>query len=380
MYELNLDIAHFLEHHWQKRPLLIKGGFTQFQDPISPDELAGLAMEKEIESRLVTCKDDQWTAEHGPFEDYDQLSERDWTLLIQACNHWAPEVHELAVPFQFIPGWRFDDVMVSFSTPGGGVGPHIDQYDVFITQGVGKRHWRVGDAQQITEYAAHRALRHCGPFEAIIDVEMEPGDILYIPPGFPHEGYAIEPSMNFSVGFRAPDARDLLTSFADHLIDNEIRTERYADPDLKPCRHHGEIQQHELHRLRELMQQALDDETLFKEWFGATISEAKHDLDVMPLPQDDAPDYSSDEVADLLTQGQPAVRVPGLRCVWFSDDNQTCYIDGEAWTLGEPDGAALKLLCDRDLVTQSDMVDLADQAGFLHLFTRLVNRGYWFFD
>ena len=375
MYELNLDIAHFLEHYWQKRPLLIKGGFTDFQDPISPDELAGLAMEETIESRLVTRFDGKWEAAHGPFESYDHLGEENWTVLVQACNHWAPEVHELALPFQFIPGWRFDDVMVSFSTPHGGVGPHIDNYDVFITQGQGKRHWRVGEANTLNEFAAHAALLHCEPFDAIIDVIMEPGDILYIPPGFPHEGYAIEPSLNFSVGFRAPDAKALISSFADHLIDNEVRTERYGDGDLKPRAHHGEIQPHELHRLRELMQQALDDETLFKEWFGTMISEAKHDLDVNPVE----PDYSAEEVADLLTQGEPAIKVPGLRSVWFSGDSQQCYIDGEAWTLPSEDAAAISLLCDKDIITQADMVELADQAGFLQLLTRLVNRGYWFF-
>ena len=101
MYQLNLDIAHFLEHYWQKRPLLIKGGFTDFQDPISPDELAGLAMEEVIESRLVTRFNNKWEAAHGPFESYDHLGEENWTVLVQACNHWVPEVHELAVPFQF---------------------------------------------------------------------------------------------------------------------------------------------------------------------------------------------------------------------------------------------------------------------------------------
>ncbi|MBZ6071675.1 cupin domain-containing protein [Aeromonas schubertii] len=376
MYELNLDIAHFLEHYWQKRPLLIKGGFKDFADPITPDELAGLAMEQEVESRLVTRFDGKWDASHGPFEAYDHLGEENWTVLVQACNHWAPEVNELAIPFQFIPGWRFDDVMVSFSTPGGGVGPHIDNYDVFITQGVGRRHWRVGDALALSEFAAHGALRHCEAFDAIIDAVLEPGDILYIPPGFPHEGYAVEPSMNYSVGFRAPDARDLLSLFADHLIDNEVATERYTDPDLKARERHGEIQPHELHRLRELMQHALDDDALLKEWFGAMISDAKHDLDVVPVD----PDYSEEEVANLLAAGEPAIRVPGLRCVWFSGATDTCYIDGEAWRLPSEDPAAISLLCDRDVVTQSDMVTLEDQAGFLTLFTRLVNRGYWFFD
>ena len=135
---------------------------------------------------------------------------------------------------------------------------------------------------------------------------MEPGDILYIRPDSPR-GLRHRALPELLGGFRAPDAKALVSSFADHLIDNEIRTERYGDPDLQPRARHGEIQPHELHRLRELMQQALDDETLFKEWFGTMISEAKHDLDVNPVE----PDYSADEVADLLSQGSPPSRCRG---------------------------------------------------------------------
>lgn len=376
MYQLNLDIAHFLEHYWQKRPLLIKGGFKNFVDPISPEELAGLAMEEEVESRLVTHYNGKWDAAHGPFESYDHLGDENWTILVQACNHWVPTVNELAKPFRFIPAWRFDDVMVSYSTPHAGVGPHIDNYDVFITQGQGKRHWRVGEAQPLNQFAAHAALLHCEPFEAIIDVIMEPGDILYIPPGFPHEGYAIEPSLNFSVGFRGPDSKTLISSFADHLIDHEVPCERYGDSDLKARSQHGEIQPHEVHRLRELMQQALDDDALFKQWFGGMISEAKHDLDVCPVE----PDYRVDEVAALLVQGECAYKVSGLRSVWFSGQSRQCFIDGEAWQLTSDDAAAISLLCNDDVINQDAIEQLADPAGFLSLLTQLVNRGYWYFD
>ncbi|MGL5949578.1 MAG: JmjC domain-containing protein [Aeromonas sp.] len=374
MYQLNLDIQDFLANYWQKRPLLIKGGFKDFKDPITPEELAGLAMEEEVESRLVTRFDGQWQAAHGPFASYDHLGDELWTVLVQACNHWVPEVNALAKPFEFIPGWRLDDVMVSYSTPKAGVGPHIDHYDVFITQGMGKRHWRVGEALPLNEFAAHAALLHCEPFDAIIDVIMEPGDILYIPPGFPHEGYAIEPSMNLSVGFRAPDAKTLISSFADHLIDEEVKLPLYTDPDLTACTAHGEVKARELHRLRELMQHVLDDEALFKAWFGTYISEAKHEMDVCPLE----PEYSADELAAELLAGGEFARVAGLRCVWFSGERDHCYIDGEKWTLASPDSAAISLLCDRDVITCADLASLADQAGFLQLLTRLVNRGYWF--
>ena len=223
MYNLDLNQMsqnEFLTTYWQKKPVVIRQGFKDFVDPISPDEFAGIAMEETVQSRLVFKKDGQWQAEFGPFESYDHLGERDWSLVIQALDNFSEEAAELIEPFRFLPHWRLDDLMVSFATAGGGVGPHIDNYDVFICQGSGKRHWRVGDRGQHAEVIPHEALLHVAPFEAIIDVELAPGDILYIPPGFPHEGIALEPSMSFSVGFRANSAISLLSGFADHVIDN----------------------------------------------------------------------------------------------------------------------------------------------------------------
>jgi 50S ribosomal protein L16 3-hydroxylase len=217
MFELNLEINEFLDTFWQKKPTVIKQGFIDFEDPILPDEIAGLAMEEEIESRLVYQKDGEWQAECGPFTEFDRLEQDGTSLLIQAVDHWHEDAQQLVRPFRFLPNWRIDDLMISYSTPEGGVGPHIDNYDVFIIQGLGKRHWRIGDKKEFNEFAAHGALKHCEPFDAIIDVILEPGDILYIPCGFPHEGYATEPAMNYSVGFRAPDQNDLLSSFTDHF-------------------------------------------------------------------------------------------------------------------------------------------------------------------
>jgi len=233
MFELNLDINHFLDTYWQKKPTVIKQGFIDFNDPILPDEIAGLAMEEEVESRLVYKDQGKWQAESGPFTTFAQLENNGVSLLIQAVDHWHEESQTLVRPFRFLPNWRIDDLMISYSTPGGGVGPHIDNYDVFIIQGLGERHWRVGDKQPLKEFAAHNALKHCEAFDAIINVNLEPGDILYIPCGYPHEGYAIEPSINYSVGFRAPDQNDLISSFADYCFDNNYQAERYQDPTMQ---------------------------------------------------------------------------------------------------------------------------------------------------
>ena len=141
-YELNLDWPAFLEKYWQKQPVIIKKAFTNFVDPITPDELAGLAMEPEVDSRLVSHANGLWQASNGPFEHFDNLGETGWSLLAQAVNHWHAPSAELVRPFRVLPDWRLDDLMISYSVPGGGVGPHIDQYDVFIIQGMGSRRWR----------------------------------------------------------------------------------------------------------------------------------------------------------------------------------------------------------------------------------------------
>ena len=145
-YQLTLNWPDFLERHWQKRPVVLKRGFNNFIDPISPDELAGLAMESEVDSRLVSHQDGKWQVSHGPFESYDHLGETNWSLLVQAVNHWHEPTAALMRPFRELPDWRIDDLMISFSVPGGGVGPHLDQYDVFIIQGTGRRRWRVGES------------------------------------------------------------------------------------------------------------------------------------------------------------------------------------------------------------------------------------------
>jgi 50S ribosomal protein L16 3-hydroxylase len=221
-YQLNLNWPEFLEKYWQKHPVVLKNALPDFIDPITPDELAGLAMEPEVDSRLVSHHNGQWQASNGPFEHFDDLGETGWSLLAQAVNHWHAPSAELVRPFRALPDWRLDDLMISYSVPGGGVGPHIDQYDVFIIQGMGRRRWRVGDKLPLKQFCPHPALLHVEPFTPIVDQELAPGDILYIPPGFPHDGFTFESALNYSVGFRGPNGRDLISSFADYALENDL--------------------------------------------------------------------------------------------------------------------------------------------------------------
>lgn len=375
MFELNLDISHFLDTYWQKKPRVIKQGFIDFNDPMMPDEIAGLAMEEEIESRLVYKEGEKWQAQSGPFSTFEKLESDNASLLIQAVDHWHSEAQELVRCFRFLPNWRIDDLMISYSTPGGGVGPHSDNYDVFIIQGLGTRHWRVGDKLPLHEFAAHGALTHCEDFDAIIDVILEPGDILYIPCGYPHQGDALEAAINYSVGFRAPHQNDLLSSFSDYNIDNNELPERYTDNRMQLREKPGQIETQELIELHRVMLANCQTPAALIPWFGAMISEAKHELDLAPAE----PAHKGKEILDLLTEGAQFTRLGGLRAIYFEQAPHSLFINGDSFDctgftqLGHH-------LCDQDEIGSEILALLNEDNNALALFTQLVNLGYWYAD
>ena len=380
MLQLSLadfTLEHFMQHYWQQKPVVIRQGFKNFQDLISPEDLAGLACEEAVDSRLVYKKRGKWQAENGPFESYDHLGKTGWSLIVQAVNHWSPEVAELVKPFDFIPKWRLDDVMISYSTPKGGVGPHIDLYDVFICQGSGRRQWRVGDRGNHREFAAHAALLHVDPFEAIIDVELLPGDILYIPPGFPHDGVSLETSMSFSVGFRAKSACHMLSGLADYVIDKDLGSTLLSDPG-RPIHHNqGQINASDFARIKAQLQALLDDDTLVADFAGSFLSRTKCQLDLQAL--DEPLDAAA--LIDTLQQ-QPLVRTGGLRCFYVDQTvaEGVCYVDGERYAFGAKAQAAIKALCDRDTLTHAPLRAALKLPMFAEALTQWVNAGYWYFE
>ncbi|GKX57909.1 ribosomal protein uL16 3-hydroxylase [Leminorella grimontii] len=370
-YQLDLDWNDFLERYWQKRPVVLKNVIKNFIDPISPDELAGLAMENEVDSRLVSRPNGHWQASNGPFESYDHLGEKDWSLLVQAVNHWHMPSAALVRPFRNLPDWRFDDLMVSFSVPGGGVGPHIDQYDVFIIQGMGSRRWRVGDRLPLKQYCPHPALLHVEPFDPIIDEDLEPGDILYIPPGFPHDGFTHETAMNYSVGYRGPNGRDLISNFADYVLEHDLGGEHYSDPDLTLRTNPSEVQEHELARIRDMMIGLINQPEAFNAWFGQFVTTSRHELDIAPAE----PPYRSDEIYDSLIQGEQLIRLSGLRVLRIGD---RCYANGELIDTDRIEAA--DALCRYPLIGQKELGDALEDPAFVAELARLVNCGYWYFN
>ncbi len=257
-----LTPAQFMAEYWQKKPLLIRGAIPGFQGLLTPDELAGLACEAEVPSRLIQFDPghahagEGWQVVQGPFdeEDFAALPARHWTLLVQGINHILPEAQALLANFNFIPTARLDDVMVSYAPAGGGVGPHIDSYDVFLLQGAGKRRWAISqqDDLRLIPDAPLRILSH---FVSEQEWVLEPGDMLYLPPNVAHWGVAEDDDcMTYSIGFRAPAARELAVEFLDASRQDGLPDELYQDPELEPVSDAAAIDQAMVNRVGAMLQ------------------------------------------------------------------------------------------------------------------------------
>jgi 50S ribosomal protein L16 3-hydroxylase len=275
---LGMTPARFLRDYWQKRPLLVRGAIRDFDCPLTPDDLAGLSCIEGTLGRLVRLdrRRDRWHLETGPFEEsrFAALPKRDWTLLVQDVDRWDPEVRRLLELVAFLPRWRIDDIMVSYAAPGGSVGAHVDQYDVFLLQGLGSRRWQI-DARpnpplDFRDDAPIRLLKH---FDASHDWVLAPGDMLYLPPGVPHYGVAEDACLTLSIGMRAPSAGELLAAFAaDNALDIDEAL-RYADPDLEVAAAPGEVDGAALKRVRATLSAALAlDDAAMADWFGRFLS------------------------------------------------------------------------------------------------------------
>ena len=371
----HFDFDGFLAEYWQKKPLLIKNPWTSWHNPLGPDELAGLACEAGVEARLIKQSRKSLAAENGPFPEsrFSKLGKQPWTLLVQAVDHHVHHVAALIEPFRFIPNWRIDDVMVSYATDGGGVGPHFDQYDVFLIQGLGQRRWQIGAlCDEATALLPHDDLRLLANFEATDEWILEPGDILYLPPRFAHNGVAVgDDCMTYSIGFRAPSRAELLGNWCDDLLEELADDDRFADPGLAAQENPGEISASALAGLHALITEKLGDQAAFARWFGRYTSTRKYpDIDWHP----DEP-LASNELRDYLSQGVPLIRNPASRFSFVrgAEGAVLLFVDGECFDCGAEVATLAEQLCAQDRIAVDAKLVKSDAA--MGLIATLFNQG-----
>ena len=368
----NFDSDAFLRDCWQKRPVLIRDPWAAWVNPLAPDELAGLACEDGVEARLITQDAGRLAAEHGPFAEarFGKLGKLPWTLLVQAVDHHVPVVAALLSAFRFVPNWRIDDVMVSVASDGGGVGPHFDQYDVFLIQGLGRRRWQVGAiCNAETPLLPHDDLRLLAEFELTDEWVLEPGDILYVPPGFAHNGVALgDDCMTLSIGFRAPARSELLAGWCDDLLAGLDDDDRYTDQDLTAQANPGEITAEALARLHAMITEKLGDKAAFARWFGEHTSTRKYpEIDWSP----DQP-IGEAELRAELAAGAVLLRNPASRFAFVRADGDQVllFVDGECLDCAGEAAALATRICAQDQVEVGAVSDAA-----LALIATLIKSG-----
>ncbi|WP_137681689.1 cupin domain-containing protein [Aurantiacibacter suaedae] len=380
----DFDIDGFLRNYWQRKPLLIRNPWKDWRNPLEADELAGLACEEGIEARLIEQASGQpqraWQVEHGPFAEarFDRLGAKPWTLLVQAVDHHIPDVAALITPFRFIPNWRIDDVMVSYASDGGGVGPHFDQYDVFLVQGCGKRLWQLGSmCTSHTELLPHDDLRLLASFEATEEWILEPGDILYVPPGIAHNGVALgDDCMTYSVGFRAPSTSELIAHYCDDVLDNLQDDSRYRDPGLEAQANQGEISGAAMARLNGMIAEKMLDPAAFAKWFGQYNTARKYpDIDWRPEEPVDIEALQSG-----IASGSPLRRNPASRFSFFRQGPELLllFVDGQSFECSGDVVAFTELVCSNDCFTLDR--DVAASPPVLTLLKTFFDQGSLAFD
>lgn len=352
---LGMAPARFLREYWQKRPLLIRNAFADFQPPLQPDDLAGLACEDGALSRLIVHDDkrDRWSVKTGPLQesDFARTPASHWTLLVQDVDKWDADVARLLEHFGFLPSWRVDDVMVSYAEPGGGVGAHVDQYDVFLLQGLGQRHWAIStDPAAPKDFRPDVELKQLAQFEPTHEWLLQPGDMLYLPPGVPHDGVAFGgPCMTFSIGMRAPSQAELTGDLADYLAERLDESQRYTDADLTPARSAGEIDNPALDRLRAALPfaGALDEDTL-RDWFGRFITRYRN----AQTPASPAKPMTLPDLRKRLEGGAMLLRHPWSRLAWSRGRRgAVLFANGQAWPA--PTELAQRLCAARELAFEA---------------------------
>lgn len=357
----------FLRRHWQKRPLLVRGALRN-RVPLSPQTLASLAGRDDVEARLVQRRGARWTLEHGPFTRarLARMPARAWTLLVQGVNHHVAEAEQLLRRFAFVPQARLDDVMASYAAPGGGVGPHWDSYDVFLVQTHGHRIWRLCRPRPF-QAVPGAPLRIIEGFVREDEYLLGPGDLLYLPPGWGHDGVALDACITCSIGFRTPSGPELTSGFLDYLAERGLAGGGYRDPDLQVARQAariGEAMQGKVHaQLARLRWTRRDTASFLGAWLTSPKPHVVFDAPARPLGRA--------RFSQKLARGRLRLDPKTL----MLHDRSGIYLNGEQCAVPSGQRRAFRALADArqaegrrfTAAAARDLVYDWYRSGFLHL-------------
>jgi 50S ribosomal protein L16 3-hydroxylase len=331
----NITAAEFLRDYWHKKPLLIRHAIPGFTPLLNLEQLTELAGKSHVESRLVTQVDGEFDMQNGPLEELPGREDGPWTMLVQGVNLEDARADALLRQFRFVPDARLDDLMISFATDGGGVGPHFDSYDVFLLQAQGQRRWRIS-AQKDLDIIEGLPLKILSNFVADEEFVLEPGDMLYLPPQYAHDGVALGDCMTYSIGFRSPSYQELGEAFLQFMADSIDLPGRFADPDLQPAAHPAEIPQAMLANLTEELNKVRFTEEDITIFMGEHLSEPKHNVfftgPAKPLTMG----------RFLMTAGKRGVKLSLKTLMLYRGEH--VFINGESFAVDEDDQAVLSML------------------------------------
>ena len=333
-----LTPQQFLRDYWHKKPLLIRQAIADFKPLLTREELIAMAARGDVESRLVTHFGAHWKLSKGPFEQLPPFTKKAWTTLIQGVNLHHDGADALMQQFRFLPDARLDDLMISYATDTGGVGPHFDSYDVFLLQAHGKRLWRIGPQKDMTlvEGLPVKILKNFKPQQEFV---LEPGDMLYLPPHYAHDGIAVGECMTYSIGFRTPSFQELGEAFLQFMAESVELPGRYADPDLAKTTKPAEIDNAMLARVAETLRKIKFNDDDFAIFLGEYLSEPK------PSVFFDPPARATSLPRFLQLAEKRGLKLSRKTRMLYR--GRHVFINGESFAAGSADRRALVTLADR---------------------------------
>ncbi|CUA91071.1 MULTISPECIES: JmjC domain-containing protein [Comamonas] len=345
-----LTASQFMRRHWHKKPLLVRQAIPGFKAPIPRARLLAMAGEDGVESRLIQqLEGDNWKLSHGPLSrrSLPALTKPGWTVLVQGVDMHDAKAHELLQQFRFVPEARLDDLMISFATDQGGVGPHFDSYDVFLLQAQGKRRWRIGRQKDLSLQQG-KPLKILSNFEPEEEFVLEPGDMLYLPPKWAHDGVAEGECMTYSIGFRSPDrselGRELLLRMSDEPDEPETPV-IYRDPKQEAVSNPALIPEGMYDFAREALKKAMAEPLALERALGEYLTDPKPNV---WFEHGDENGMFESVVLDRRTR--------------MMYDAKHIFINGESYLAGGRDATLMRKLADSRALSRKDLATASDDA------------------